>query len=353
MSTHRIMDKCHRRRPKREVRPAKEGDENLGILKLLPGKWASTDTGWNMIALPTEGPKFSYRLLMNQYRETLEFLEVDDNIPNRGILRNDPNKDEEDNNPDQFLIGLDYKQIITQVAAEDKMIAINEDGTEDIVESGLKGEVPSTIHHEPGLFLHMKDERTNKVDIARLATIPHGDSVLALGTSKVIEDQDALKKFRIPGINGLPIGVNPTLPTVPSELPSSGKLGYLMPYAFYVEKPFRGNVPDSVAGFPGFNPRDPHDLLNFANKNLEFKRITRLTFDTEIESGGIANIPFVVKQANAASMKSTFWIQELEGKLRMQYVQVVMLDFFPRFDGLPGLIRWPHISINTLEKVSH
>ena len=166
MSTHRIMDKCHRRRPKREVRPAREGDENLGILKLLPGKWESADTGWNMIALPTQGPKFNYRLLMNQYRETLEFLEVDDNIPNRGILRNDPNKDEDDNNPDQFLIGLDYKQIITQVAAEDRMIAINDDGTEDIVESGLKGDVPSTIHHEPGLFLHMKDERT-KDAIAR------------------------------------------------------------------------------------------------------------------------------------------------------------------------------------------
>ncbi|WP_290576415.1 heme-binding protein [Ketobacter sp.] len=352
MSTHRIMDKCHRRRPRREVRPAREGDENLGVLKLLPGKWKSQDTGWNMIALPTEGPKFSYRLLMNQYSETLEFLEVDDNIPNRGVLRNDPNKQEEDKDPDQFLIGLDYKQVITQVAAEDRMIAIQEDGSEDIVASGLQGDVPSTIHHEPGLFLHMKDERSNNVDIARLATIPHGDSVLALGTSKVIEDPEALKKFRIPGINGLPIGVNPELPPLPSELPTRQKLGYMTPYSHYVEKPFRGTVPDTVSGFPGFNPKDPHDLLNVANRNLEFKRITRLMFDTEIESGGIVNIPFVVKQANAASMKSTFWIQELEGKLRMQYLQVVMLDFFPRFDGLPGLIRWPHISINTLEKVS-
>jgi hypothetical protein len=61
-------------------------------------------------------------------------------------------------------------------------------------------------------------------------------------------------------------------------------------------------------------------------------------------------------------MKSIFWIQELadkdkygEPKLRLQYLQVVMLDFFPRRDGLPpgccpGLIRWPHVSINTLEK---
>ena len=58
-------------------------------------------------------------------------------------------------------------------------------------------------------------------------------------------------------------------------------------------------------------------------------------------------------------MNSTFWIQELEEldaagkpKLRLQYSQVVMLDFFPRRDGLPGLISWPHVSINTLEKVA-
>ena len=57
-------------------------------------------------------------------------------------------------------------------------------------------------------------------------------------------------------------------------------------------------------------------------------------------------------------MKSTFCIQELapdaEGAvgLRMQYLQIVMLDFFPRRDGLPGRIRWPHVSINTLTKVA-
>ena len=53
-------------------------------------------------------------------------------------------------------------------------------------------------------------------------------------------------------------------------------------------------------------------------------------------------------------MRSTFWIQELASgdgpQLRLQYAQVVMLDFFRRADGLPGLIRWPHVSINTLTK---
>jgi hypothetical protein len=58
-------------------------------------------------------------------------------------------------------------------------------------------------------------------------------------------------------------------------------------------------------------------------------------------------------------MKSTFWIQELaekddqgRPKMRLQYSQVVMLNFFrPREDEFPERAVWPHISIATLEKV--
>jgi hypothetical protein len=58
-------------------------------------------------------------------------------------------------------------------------------------------------------------------------------------------------------------------------------------------------------------------------------------------------------------MISTFWIMELEEqgldgrpRLVMQYLQIVLLDFFQRRDGMPGLIRWPHVSINTMEKIA-
>jgi hypothetical protein len=77
--------------------------------------------------------------------------------------------------------------------------------------------------------------------------------------------------------------------------------------------------------------------------------------DTTTQSGGITNIPFIEKQADAAAMKATFWIQKLDGgspTFRLQYLQIVNLEFFPRRDGLPGRIIWPHVSINTLDKVS-
>lgn len=40
-----------------------------------------------------------------------------------------------------------------------------------------------------------------------------------------------------------------------------------------------------------------------------------------------------------------------EPRVVMAYSQFTNLDFFSRFDGKPGPIRWPRVSINMLEKV--
>lgn len=307
---------------------ASTGDSTLGPLTLLPGVWKNLPNlpgrGWNMIALPFATPTnspfpFNYRLLMNQYNEELKFTLIDKGVPNRGIGRVDCKTVE----TDQFVVTLDYEQSIQQIAAEDSP------------KSDLAGGPGLPIHHEPGLWLHMLNEVENGLDIARLATIPHGDSVLAMGRAMVIDGPPT-----IPNISGLPIGVNQDIDNNP----------YLGPYkAFHGPNKFRGLF-DSVT---------PNDLLREANNGVRIKRTTILDVDTDIPTGGIVNIPFIVKQANATTMRSTFWIQELEDldsngkpKLRLQYSQTVMLEFFPRNDGQPGLIRWPHVSINTLEKVA-
>ena len=300
---------------------ARSGDEDLGPLRLLPGEWTNVPNlqgrGWNMIALPfaTNPSPLDYRLLVNQYNETLSFKFVDKAVPNRGISRSKTTVQTY-----QFVVTLDYEQTINQVASA------------DFPASEFAGSPGDGIHHEPGLWLHMINETTNELDIARLATIPHGDSVLALGRSDEVSGPPV-----IPDINGLPIGTSQDL-----EHP------YLAPY-----KEFHENLFQNL-----FDPVRPNDLLKRANEGVEIVKTTVLPVDTAVESGGIVNIPFVVKQANAAEMKSTFWIQELaekdflgNPKLRLQYSQIVLLDFFPRRDGFPGLIRWPHVSINTLEKV--
>jgi hypothetical protein len=307
----------------RSIAPAVPHDEELGPFKLLPGVWKNLPglpgRGWNMIALPfaTEpGSRLNYRLLLNQYNEELKFSLVDKAVPNRGIRRNGTTVD-----ADQLLVAIDYEQTIRQIAATDSP------------SSGKAGGANLAIHHEPGLWLHLANEVTDGLDIARLATIPHGDSVLALGSSA--EADGAPDIF---DVDGLPVGV-------PRDLDNNP---YLAPYKQFHDNPFQGL----------FDPTSPNELLKAANQGVNIQKTTTLAVDTTAPTGGIANIPFIVKQANAASMRSTFWIQELADldadgnpKLRLQYSQVVMLDFFPRRDGLPGPIRWPHVSINTLERV--
>ena len=308
----------------RRVEVAQPHDEDLGPLQKLPGRWVGEGTGWNLIALPfaQEGP-LDYRLLLNQYDEELNFTLVDKGVPNRGVT------DDRSTQTDQFVVTLDYEQVIKQVAVVDEPA------------STVTGAPGAAIHHEPGLFLNMLNEIPDGFDIARLATIPHGDAALALGKSSVVEGLAT-----IPRVDSLPLGVSHDL----------DNNRYLGPYKHFHDTPFVGTV--GFPGFPGFDPVHPELLLDLANNGVNVTSTTVLELDTSNGTGGIKNIPFVVKQADAGSMKSTFWIQELapdeEGNvaLRLQYLQIVMLDFFPGRDGLPGRIRWPHVSINTLTKVA-
>jgi len=303
-----------------------------------------------MIALPFETAPtppagFKFRVLMNQYNEELRFTFVDDDVPNRGLSR--PGIPDSD----QFVVTLDYQQKIAQVEAEDRPDS-----------GGLAGQAGLPIHHEPGLWLYEKNRRTKddqikgdevtevELDVARLASIPHGNSVLAIGKSEVHEGMP-----EIPPLSGLPSGRFEDVRTPDYDFKSDP---YLKPYKHYIDQPFKGTFV-GVAGFPGFSPADMNELLRFANQGVDVVRTTTLTVDSTRKSAGISNAPFSVREAEAVSMKSTFWIQELakndkhgNPKLRLQYSQVVMLDFFrPREDEFPERAVWPHISIATLEKI--
>ncbi|MCB9674658.1 MAG: hypothetical protein H6737_06035 [Alphaproteobacteria bacterium] len=313
----------------RRVGPARAGDDELGPFAWLPGTWSNRTLpghGWNLVALPYADPR-GYRLLLNQVDETLAFRVADKGAANRGVDARAGAFVQQD----QRVVALDYEQTIRQIAAE------------DFPDSGEAGPAGRFVHHEPGLFLRMTEpvartlQRRPRIeqvplDLARLATIPHGDAVLALGGFEIIEGPPT-----IPRISGLPVG---TIHDLSSD--------YLKPYRIFADSPFQGL----------FDPTEPNALLADANRGVDIVRTTRIWFDSELETAGILNTPFVTRQANASAMRSTFWIQELRErdadgnpKLRLQYSQVVLLDFhLPRRDDGPGRVRWPHISINTLEK---
>lgn len=341
----------------RSIEIADAGDKVLGPLRWLPGVWKNTKAlhgfGFNMIALPFAKSIFGYRLLMNQYDEELHFSIVDKGVPNRGVAT-----DPAAGGPivaDQTIVALDYDQRITQIASQDfSDPATPHTGINDKFDE-------QAIHKEPGLWLHMTDQNTDGINIARLGTIPHGNSVLALGRTLDGNDQPSTDPVNgvhpraIPNVNGVVVGGG-TDPNAPVFPPSPS---YFDAYKYFHNNPFKGSVP--IPGFKGFEPVDTTDLLRHALANSlpgPVKRSMVLHVDSTLDHAGIRNIPFVVRQADTTSMNSTFSLYEVEdsetGELRyfMQYVQNVILDFIARPDGHPGLARWPHISINTMERVS-
>ncbi len=341
------------------------GDPKLGVLSELPGTWSNSegfeDHAWNLIALPFGQPGTfgDFRLLLNQANETLDFDLVDLGVPNRGAKQQD-----------QHLAALRYLQALDQVAAIDA--ASNPDGTVKApatpdTNDTPKGKVlqpgpgvppnsPVGIHREPGLFLHLANltgpcpnQAQPGPDVARLANIPHGDAVLAMGfdgsATPAPGPPDLTNSALKAAFDPLPIGFVNTSLSNP----------YFGPYKQFHDRPFQGV----------FDPTDPLSLLNGAIgqaiPGAVVIETTTFTVDSQV-SGGIRNIPFVICQANAARVTATFWIQKVrkpgdddDDNIRyvLQYAQRVLLEFFPRADGKPSLIQWPHISINTMIRKRH
>lgn len=359
-------------------RPSSRPDASK-IVELLSGTWHSEDQGWNLIALPMSAPN-KFRLLMNQYGETLKFNVADKNVPNRGVTPDTDSSAPDPMETDQLIDALAYEQTVVQKAAAD-------------FPSSAKRETDGKpIHHEPGFFMHLRNHistgkteedkltldesgkteiqhetgKPQKLEIARLATIPHGNSVLAMGTVQYnlnvlpdIKEEDA----RPERIKNREIKTNE----------------YLAPYRHFQKSPFFGNVPPGTPGFSGFSPEDANQILRDTRKTLKktlgIKTTTVLDFDTKYQNEHligipISNIPFVKREADVTEVHATFWIMELEksnpdapSEFVMQYSQTVYLEFFDTdftdekgelikgANGKPLRIRWPHVSINTLRKI--
>lgn len=302
--------------------------ESMAWLQPLQGSWANISKsgevdlpgrGWNMIALPDASDPAGFRLFMNQYNECLDFNLVDENVPNRGVSSTRPVTQ-----TDQFIVTLDYQQRVKQIAEMNRFADVADD-------SGVVRKF-ADIHHEPGLFLRMKNHQTEGFDIARLGTIPHGNSLLALGKGGKISGRPP-----IPGIGGVP------------HIHGSSGLPIGVQGSKFLDRYNRGN-------FIVFNPFNPTELLDRAIRNQNIVSTVTLDFDTRHVSGGIVNIPFIEKQADTTAMRSIFWIEEIGNDdgtttMQLQYLQVVILEFGRNKDG--GPVQFPHISINTMQKLEH
>jgi hypothetical protein len=289
----------------RAGRPYSEVAKNLGLLTEFQGNWRGT--GFNITARPFFGSTPPFFLELNATQETLDFIAITGDIPNRGSVQ-----------PDISLHGLRYLQQVTDTVAN------------------------SAIHIEPGLWLHVP-ETTNPAapeTYVRQATVPHGDSLVAQSvwarrvTGFPTIDPVNSTPFTdatIPGLN-----TNPTEPITDQA--------YLAQY-------LDGALPP--IGLPqGLNAaatiKDPTAVLNAQIAGQTIVSTVAISISTVAPAGGILNIPFVTRNANAVQMDAIFWVETVRHAggghfMQLQYVQRVILDFIG--------IHWPHFSVATLVRI--
>lgn len=183
-------------------------------------------------------------------------------------------------------------------------------------------ETNEPMHIENGMWLLLKTpDGSAPPQVARLFSVPHGNAGLAQGG--FFEVRGAPK-----------IASNSALPLSGPATP----LGYTDPYL----------VPSGP-----FKPTNPNAVLQEQLSRQEVLKTVTLSVQTP-PAGGIVNIPFITRHADCRSLSSVFWIETVDNGqggsfMQLQYSQQVDLNFLPRF-GEPGLITWPHITVNTMVK---
>ena len=286
----------------------------LGPLAELPGTWVGQ--GFNLIALPDHHDNKPFRLKLNATAENLTFTPIGGPIPNRGSGQDDI----------EFL-GLHYLQLIN-----------------DAHDSGA-------LHLEPGIWLNVgatSDPQAGP-SVVRMATIPHGDALLAQGP--LINGGKALPGGpKIEVVDTTPFTLDPTT----GERKNDTNPQYLAPFHDATLRP--PGITDAIVANPNLLLIDAIKAQKIVETivlkisatpvgGINGTPITPPSKPSEV--GGIVNIPFVVKNANANAFSAIFWIETVEHPngyryLQLQYTQTVILDFI-------GL-KWPHISIATLVK---
>jgi hypothetical protein len=267
-----------------------------GNLTGLIGTWQGGN-GFNMIAVPDQKGEFT--LLVAPYTETLIVNALPATTPNRGL---------------QTISNLPTLRYSTTIIdLEDNILMHAENGFWELVD-----EIPQNMGF----------------DIFRLASIPHGDSLEAMGNSSAYDGPPVIDTT----LSGLPVGDLPALD-------GRTDAGYTDPYLFPVK-------------YPDFFPTSPNQtLVNYLEQQKEKHGLT-VTKTVELKvstqnNGGINNIASLTTNANATQFDATFWLETLtdsSGNItqQLQYSQRIMIAFPIKTSYSGQTIIWPHINVNTL-----
>jgi hypothetical protein len=274
----------------------------LGPLAALVGTWGGK--GFNVIWRPNHTPGQDRFLELNLTNDGIQFEAISGAIPNRGLLQ-----------PDINMFGITYLQQISDA------------------------NLNAGLHIEPGIWA-VVPKTTNPAEgptVVRMASIPHGTTILAQGTSSTAAGPPV-----IPNNNILPFTIGH-----PANTFNFPEQNLATPTAFR-------SPPAQIVGITQAMVNNPNSVLQAAIAGQTILSTTTLHVDTKpatpITGGGTSNTAFLAGGAggpNAVSVEvsATFWIETVKGSpnfLQLQYSQLVLLNF----NGLS----WPHITVATLKQ---
>ena len=278
-------------------------------LASLVGTWKGT--GFNAIWVPRQPPLGTNDdrfLMLNLTVETLTAADIPGIIPNRGFKQGDI-----------AMTGLTYMNEIADT-----------EGHGLHIEPGIWAVVPATTDPEV------------PESVVRMASIPHGTTIIAQGTAIQLEDT--------------PPRIDP-VDLIPTKIVGGNKIDF-------PELDLSQASPLRTAPLPPAIDQtvidNPNSLLVNALQGQTVTSMTVLkvsTTDRPVPGGGTANTAFLEgnphpgnENADATQVEAIFWIEEIAADgdtpafTQLQYTQTVMLDF-------AGL-HWPHVTVATLRKVA-
>jgi hypothetical protein len=197
------------------------------------------------------------------------------------------------------------------------------------------------LHIEPGIWatIPQTDNPAEVPTVVRMASIPHGTTVLAQGTATPVSGPPTITNTNI-----IPFVIGNPLQKIP--FPESN---------LSIQTNFR-SPPADIVGITQAMVDNPNSVLLSALAGQTIKSTVVLEVSSNpiapVLGGGVANTAFLQgspaagPNAQTALVTSTFWIETVQGDgggpdiHQLQYTQTVLLNF----NGLS----WPHITVGTL-----
>lgn len=265
------------------LRDAVSSVPSLGPLSAFTGTFQGS--GFNTIFRPNLGTPTTLPdpvagnpdnvLELNLTLETLSFSPSLGDVPNRGEVQ-----------PDIHLNGVPYLQMINDVTVPSQPIGIH-------VEPGLWMAVPATTDPAEG------------PTVVRMASIPHGTTIEAQGTSFPPTDGPP----NIAAVDITPFTIDP--PNNKIKFPSQT-----------ASNTDTARIPQDLTSFIAAGTitqamlDDPNTLLRNHIASQTITSTTTIVISTEpatpLFGGGTDNIAFLVPNADAVTMQALFWIETVE-----------------------------------------